>query len=46
MRELFFDAVVHAPEPLGKRLVLVGGEKVLCMGEREPEPSLPTHRGS
>ena len=43
MLELLLDADVYAPEPLGKRHLLVGGGKILWIGEQEPE--LPDELG-
>jgi beta-aspartyl-dipeptidase (metallo-type) len=37
MLELLLDADVFAPEPLGRRNLLIGGGKVLWIGEDEPE---------
>ena len=37
MIELLRDGEVFAPEPLGRRHLLVGGGRVLWMGDAEPE---------
>ncbi|NUN51844.1 MAG: hypothetical protein HUU06_03515, partial [Planctomycetaceae bacterium] len=34
--ELLLDAEVFAPQPLGRRNLLVGGGKLLWIGEEEP----------
>ncbi len=38
---LLRNADVYAPEPLGRRDVLVGGGRVLAVGERLPLPAVP-----
>jgi beta-aspartyl-dipeptidase (metallo-type) len=43
MLELLLDADVFAPEPLGRRNLLIGGGKVLWIGAEEPE--LPAELG-